>query len=164
MTVAARWNAAGQTELTLARTVVLFRVAALAEAAIVTAHDASGYSGHANMVVALLAGIAAESAVLCTACLRARRVRPWWAVADLAFTIFVLAASARANVRYGGLYVAYPYSVICSVAFGVTLRRLSSVLVATVFLAAGYLYGGGHLHADPAPHVALNAKIGRAHV
>src|SRR6202035_775938 len=114
---------------------------------------ASGYSGHTAVVMALLAAIAAESAVLCTACLRARRVRSWWSVADLAFTIFVLAASAMASVRYGGLYVAYPYSVICSVAFGVGLRRLSAVLTATVFLVAGYLYRGGHPHADPAPHV-----------
>ncbi len=157
MTVAARWNAVGQTEFTLARAVVLFRVAALAEIAIVTAHNASGYSGHATVVMALLAAIAAESAVLCTACLRARRVRSWWAIADLAFTIFVLVASAMGSVRYGGLYVAYPYSVICSVAFGVGLRRLSAVLAATVILAAGYLCGGGYLHADPASHVAVNA-------
>ena len=157
MTVAARWNAAGQTELTLARAVVLFRVAALAEIAIVTGNNASGYSGHGAVVTALLAAITAESAVLCTACLRARRVRSWWTIADLAFTIAVLVASAMVNVRYGGLYVAYPYSVICSVAFGVGLRRLSAVLAATVFLAAGYLYGGGYLHADPASHVVINA-------
>jgi signal transduction histidine kinase len=157
VTVAARWNAAGQTELTLARAVVLFRVAALAEIAIVTGNNASGYSGHGAVVTALLAAITAESAVLCTACLRARRVRSWWTVADLAFTVVVLAASAMGNVRYGGLYVAYPYSVICSVAFGVGLRRLSAVLAATVFLAAGYLYGGGYLHADPASHVVINA-------
>src|SRR5258708_24631714 len=69
----------------------------------------------------------------------------------------MLAASAMVSVRYGGLYVAYPYSVICSVAFGIGLRRLSGVLAATVFLAAGYLYGGGYLHADPASHVAVNA-------
>jgi signal transduction histidine kinase len=157
VTVAARWNAAGQTEFTLARAVVLFRVAGLAEIVIVAGHNASGYRGHGAVVVALLAAIAAESAVLCTACLRARRVRSWWALADLAFTIVVLAASAMVSVRYGGLYFAYPYSVICSVAFGIGLRRLSAVLAATVFLAAGYLYGGGHLHADPAPHVAVNA-------
>jgi signal transduction histidine kinase len=157
VTVAARWNAAGQTELTLARAVVLFRVAALAEIAIVTGNNASGYSGHGAVVTALLAAITAESAVLCTACLRARRVRSWWTVADLAFTVVVLAVSAMGNVRYGGLYVAYPYSVICSVAFGVGLRRLSAVLAATVFLAAGYLYGGGYLHADPASHVVVNA-------
>ena len=157
MTAAVRWDAALQTELTLARAVVLFRMAALAEIAIVTGLNASGYSGHTAVVMALLAAIAAESAVLCTACLRARRVRSWWSVADLAFTIFVLAASAMASVRYGGLYVAYPYSVICSVAFGVGLRRLSAVLAATVFLAAGYLYGGGYLHADPASHVVINA-------
>ena len=157
MTVAARWNAAGQTEFTLARAVVLFRVAGLAEIAIVTGHGASGYRGRGTVIMALLAAIAAESAVLCTACLRARRVRSWWAAADLAFTIVVLAASAMVSVRYGGLYVAYPYSVICSVAFGIGLRRLSAVLAATAFLAAGYLYGGGHLHADPAPHVVVNA-------
>jgi signal transduction histidine kinase len=157
VTAAPRWSAAGQTEFTLARAVVLFRVAALAEVAIVTGHNASGYSGHTTVVMALLAAIAAESAVLCTACLRARRVRSWWAVADLAFTIVVLAASAMGNVRYGGLYVAYPYSVICSVAFGIGLRRLSAVLAATAFLAAGYLYGGGYLHADPASHVVVNA-------
>ena len=109
------------------------------------------------MVTALLAAIAAESAVLCTACLRAQRVRSWWAVADLAFTIAVLAASAMGNVRYGGLYVACPYSVICSVAFGIGLRRPNAVLAAPVILAAGYLYGGGYLHADPASHVAINA-------
>jgi signal transduction histidine kinase len=157
VTAAARWNAAGQTELTLARAVVLFRMAALAEIAIITADNASGYSGHGAVVMALLAAITAESAVLCTACLRARRVRSWWAVADLAFTIAVLAASAMASVRYGGLYVAYPYSVICSVAFGAGLRRLGAVLAATALLAAGYLYGGGYLHADPASHVVVNA-------
>jgi signal transduction histidine kinase len=157
VTVAARWNAAGQTELTLARAVVLFRMAGLALIAIVAGQNASGYGGHGAAVMALLAAVAVESAVLCTACLRARRVRSWWAVADLAFTIVVLAASAMVSVRYGGLYVAYPYSVICSVAFGIGLRRLSAVLAATVFLAAGYLYGGGYLHADPAPHVAVNA-------
>jgi signal transduction histidine kinase len=157
VTVAVRWNAAGQTEFTLARAVVLFRVAGLVEIAIVAGHNASGYHSHTTVVMALLAAIAAESAVLCTACLRARRVRSWWAVADLAFTIVALVASAMVSVRYGGLYIAYPYSVICSLAFGVGLRRLSAVLVATVFLAAGYLYGGGHLHADPASHVAVNA-------
>ena len=157
MTAAARWTAGAQTEFTLARAVVLFRVAGLAEIGIVAGHNASGSRGHGAVVMALLAAIAAESAVLCTACLRARRVRSWWAVADLAFTIVVLAASAMVSVRHGGLYVAYPYSVICSVAFGIGLRRLSAVLAATVFLAAGYLYGGGYLHADPAPHVAVNA-------
>jgi signal transduction histidine kinase len=157
VTVAARWNAAGQTEFTLARAVVLFRIAGLAEIAIVTGHNASDYRGHAAVVMALLAAIAAESAVLCTACVRARRVRPWWAVADLVFTIFVLVASAMISVRYRGLYVAYPYSVICSLAFGIGLRRLSAVLAATVILAAGYLYGGGHLHADPAANVVVNA-------
>jgi signal transduction histidine kinase len=157
VTAAARWNAVGQTELTLARAVVLFRVGGLAEIALVAGQSASGYRGHSALVMALLAVIAAESAVLCTACLRARQVRPWWAVADLAFTIAVLAASAMVSARYGGLYVAYPYSVICSVVFGIGLRRLSAVLAATAFLAAGYLYGGGYLHADPAPHVAVNA-------
>jgi signal transduction histidine kinase len=157
VTVAARWNAAEQTEFTLARAVVLFRVAGLAEIGIVAGHNASGHRGHPAVVMALLAAIAAESAVLCTACVRARRVRSWWAVADLAFTIVVLATSAMVGVRHGGLYVAYPYSVICSVAFGIGLRRLSAVLAATVFLTAGYLYGGGYLHADPAPHVAVNA-------
>jgi signal transduction histidine kinase len=154
---AARWNAVGQTEFTLARAVVLFRVAGLAELAILMAQDAPGYHGHGAMVLALLTtAIVAESAVLCTACLRARRVRPRWAVADLAFTIAVLAASAMAAARYGGLYGAYPYSVICSVAFGIGLRRLSSVLTATAFLAVGYLYGGGYLHADPATNVLVN--------
>jgi signal transduction histidine kinase len=157
VTVAARWTAAGQTEFTLARMVVLFRIAGLAEIAIVAGHNASSYRGHAAAVMALLAAIAAESAVLCTACVRARRVRPWWAVADLAFTIAALAASAMISARYGGLYIAYPYSIICSLAFGIGLRRLSAVLAATVILAAGYLYGGGHLHADPAANVAVNA-------
>jgi signal transduction histidine kinase len=157
VTVAARWNAAGQTEFTLARAVVLFRIGGLVELGIVTAHNVSDYRGHAIVVMALLAVITAESAVLCTACLRARQVRSWWAVADLAFTIGVLIASAMISVRYRGLYIAYPYSVICSLAFGVGLRRLSAVLAATVLLAAGYLYGGGHLHADPAANVAVNA-------
>ena len=157
MTVAARWSAAGQTEVTLARAVVLFRVAGLVEIGIVTGQNAAEYSGHAAVLVALLAAIAAESVVLCTACVRARRVRSWWAVADLIFTVAVLAASAMVSARYGGLYIAYPYSVICSVAFGIGLRRLSAVLVATVFLVAGYLYGGGYLHADPAANVVVNA-------
>lgn len=157
MTAAARSNATAQTEFTLARAVVLFRVAALAEIAIVTAYNASGYSGHTAVVVTLLAAITAESVVLCTACVRVRRVRSWWAVADLIFTVAVLVASAAGHVRYGGLYVAYPYSVICSVAFGIGLRRLSSVLAATAFLTAGYLYGGGYLHADPAANVPVNA-------
>jgi signal transduction histidine kinase len=157
VTVAARRNATGQTELTLARAVVLFRMTGLVEFGIVIAHNAFDYSGHTTMVVTLVAAVAAESAVLCTACLRARRVRSWWAVADLAFTIVVLAASAMVSARYGGLYIAYSYSVICSLAFGVALRRLSAVLTATAFLAAGYLYGGGYLHADPASHVAVNA-------
>jgi hypothetical protein len=146
-----------RTEFTLARAVVLLRVAGLVEIGIVTGQNASSFRGHGAEVTGLLAAvIAAESILLCTACLRARRVRPWWAVADLAFTIAVLAASAMVTARYGGLYVAYPYLIICSLAFGVALRRLSAVLVATVFLVAGYLYGGGHLHADPAAHVAVN--------
>ena len=157
MTAAARLDAAGQTESTLARAVVLFRAAGLAEIAIIAGHDASGYRGHGAVVIVLLAAIAAESAVLCAACVRARRVRSRWTVADLAFTIAVLIASAMVSARYGGLYIAYPYSVICSVAFGIGLRRLRAVLAATAFLAAGYLYGGGYLHADPAPHVAVNA-------
>ena len=65
MTIAARWSAAGQTEFTLARAVVLFRVAGLAEIAIVAGHNASGYRGHGAVVMALLAAIAVESAVLC---------------------------------------------------------------------------------------------------
>jgi signal transduction histidine kinase len=157
VTVVARSNVAGQTEFTLARAVVLFRTAGLVEFWIVTVHNVSAHHGHTAVVMALLAAVTAESAALCAACVRARRVRSWWAVADLAFTIVVLAVSAMVSVRYGGLYVAYPYSVICSVAFGIGLRRLSAVLAATVFLAAGYLYGGGHLHADPAPNVAVNA-------
>jgi signal transduction histidine kinase len=157
VTAAARWTPAAQTEFTLARAVVLFRIAGLVEIGIVAGHNASGYRGYGTVVMALLAVIGAESAVLCTACVRARRVRPWWAVADLAFTIAALAASAMISARYGGLYIAYPYSIICSLAFGVGLRRLSAVLAATVILAAGYLYGGGHLHADPAANVAVNA-------
>lgn len=157
MTVPARWTAAGQTEVTLARAVVLFRIGGLVEIGIVTGQNASDYSGDAiTVVVALLVAITAESAVLCTACVRARRVRPWWAVADLTFTVAVLVASAMISARYGGLYIAYPYSVICSVAFGIGLRRLGAVLVATGVLAAGYLYGGGHLHADPAAHLVVN--------
>ncbi len=157
MTVTASWNAAGRTEFTLARAVVLFRVAGLVEIAIVTGQNASDYRGHGAVVAALVAAIAAESALLSTVCLRARQVRSSWAVADLAFTILMLVAFAVVTTRYGGLYVAYPYSVICSLAFGIGLRRLSAVLAATVFLTAGYLYGGGHLHADPAPHIAVNA-------
>ncbi|MBV9793173.1 MAG: ATP-binding protein [Actinobacteria bacterium] len=153
---AARSDAAGQTELTLARAVVLFRLAGLAEFWIVTLHDASNYQAHA-VVIALIAAVTAESAVLSAACLRARRVRSAWTIADLAFTIAVLVVSAMVSARYGGLYIAYSYSVICSLAFGVGLRRLSAVLVATTCLAAGYLYGGGYLHADPAPHVLVNA-------
>jgi signal transduction histidine kinase len=156
VTVAARWTAAGQTEVTLAHAVVLFRVAGLVEIGIVVGQNASDYSDHAAVVVPVLAAITAESVLLCAACVRARRVRPWWAIADVIFTVLVLAAGAMVSVRYGGLYIAYPYSVICSVAFGIGLRRLSTVLVATCFLAAGYLYGGGHLHADPAAHVVVN--------
>jgi signal transduction histidine kinase len=153
VTVPARLDAVGQTELTLARAVVLFRVAGLVGIGIVAAH----YRDHVPMVMTLLLAVSAESAVLCAACLRGRRVRSWWTVADLVFTVAVLAASAWVTTRDGGLYVAYPYSVICSVAFGIGLRRLSAVLAATVVLAAGYLYGGGYLHADPATHVAVNA-------
>ncbi|HEX3752879.1 MAG TPA: ATP-binding protein [Streptosporangiaceae bacterium] len=156
MTAVVRPDAARQTEFMLARAVVLFRAAGLVEFWIVTLHDASTYRGH-TAVMALIAGVTIESAVLCLACLRARRVRAWWTIADLAFTIGVLIASAVVSERYGGLYIAYSYSVICSLAFGVGLRRLSAVLLATVFLAAGYLYGGGYLHADPAAHVAVNA-------
>lgn len=156
MTEAGRWNAAGQTEFTLACGVVLFRVAALAEFAIVTGQNAPDYRGHGPVILGLLVAILAESVLLCAACLRARQVRPWWAVADLAFTIAVLVIGAKVAARYGGLYIAYPYSVICSLAFGVGLRRLSAVLGATAFLAAGYLYGGGHLHADPPAHVVVN--------
>jgi signal transduction histidine kinase len=157
VTAASGLDAAGQTEFTLARAVVLFRVAGLAEIAIIAGHDASAYRGHGAVVIVLLAAIAAESSVLCAACVRARRVRSWWALADLAFTVAVLVASAMVSVRYGGMYIAYPYSVICSVAFGIGLRRLRAVLAATAFLAVGYLYGGGYLHADPASHVAVNA-------
>jgi signal transduction histidine kinase len=158
VTVAAGLDGVARTEFTLARAVVLFRVAGLVEIGVVAAHDAPRYSGHGRAVMALLAAaIAAESAVLSTACMRARRVRPWWTIADLAFTVAVLAADAKVDAHYGALYVAYPYSVICSVAFGIGLRRLSAVLAATAFLAAGYLYGGGYLHADPTAHVAINA-------
>ncbi len=157
MTAAVGGDAARRTELTLARTVVLFRVAGLAEIAIVAGHNASGGRGQGVAVMALYAAITAESAMLCVACVRARRVLSWWAVADLAFTVAVLAGGAMVSVRDGGLYVVYPYSVICSVAFGVGLRRLGAVLAATAVLAAGYLYGGGYLHADPSPHVAVNA-------
>jgi signal transduction histidine kinase len=156
VTVAARPDAARQTEFMLARAVVLFRAAGLAEFWIVTVHNASAYRGH-TAVMALIACVTAESVILGTACLRARQVRAWWTVADLAFTVAVLVASAMVSARYGGLYIAYSYSVICSLAFGVGLRRLSAVLAATAFLTAGYLYGGGYLHADPAAHVAVNA-------
>jgi signal transduction histidine kinase len=157
VTVPARLDAVGQTESTLARAVVLFRLAGLVGIGIVAAHDAPHYRGHGPAVIALLAAVAAESAVLCVACVRTRRIRSWWTVADLVFTVGVLAAGARVSTQCGGLYVAYPYSVICSVAFGIGLRRLSAVLAATVFLAAGYLYGGGYLHADPVAHVPINA-------
>jgi signal transduction histidine kinase len=158
VTVPARLDGVGQTEFTLARAVVLFRVGGLVEIGVVAAHDAPSYGGHGPVIMALLAAaITAESAVLSTACIRARRVRPWWAVADLVFTVAVLAADAKVDAHYGALYVAYPYSVICSVAFGIGLRRLNAVLAATAFLAAGYLYGGGYLHADPTAHVAVNA-------
>jgi signal transduction histidine kinase len=157
VTSAARPDAAGQTEFTLARAVVLFRAAGLVEFWIVAVHNASASRGHTAVVMLLLAAVTAESAVLCGACLRARRVRSWWTVADLVFTILVLAVSAMVSARYGGLYIAYSYSVICSLAFGVGLRRLSAVLAATAVLAAGYLYGGGYLHADPSPHVVVNA-------
>lgn len=156
MTIAARWKAVQQTEFTLACVVVLFRAAGLVEVAIVTGQNESGERGDGAQVTALLATVALESVVLCTACLRARRVRSSWAVADLTFTVAVLAVSAMITARYGGLYAAYPYSVICSLAFGVGLRRLGSVLAATVFLVAGYLYGGGYLHVDPADHVVVN--------
>jgi signal transduction histidine kinase len=141
----------------LARAIVLFRAAGLVEFWIVTVHNAFAYRGHTAVVMVLLAAVTAESAALCTTCLRARRVRSWWTVADLAFTVVVLVVSAIVSARYGALYIAYSYSVICSLAFGVGLRRLSSVLAATAVLAAGYLYGGGYLHADPATHVAVNA-------
>ncbi len=150
-------SAAGQTEFTLARAVVLFRAAGLAEVGFIVGHNASDYRGHAAVITGLLAAVAAESLVLCGACMRTRRVRSWWAVADLAFTIAVLVAAAAVKARYGGLYLAFPYSVICSVAFGIALRRLGAVLAATLVLAAGYLYGGGHMHADPAANVAVNA-------
>jgi signal transduction histidine kinase len=156
VTAAARWNAVGQTEFTLARAVVLFRVAGLVEAVIVAGHNASDYRHGVTGSVLLAAAVATESAILGTACVRARQVRPWWTIADLAFTIAVLVISAMIETPQGGLYVAYPFSVICSLAFGLGLRRLSSVLAATVLLAAGYLYGGGHLHADPATHVVVN--------
>jgi signal transduction histidine kinase len=154
---ATRPNAVRQTEFTLARAVVLFRAAGLVEFWIVTMHNASAYRSHADVVIALLAAVTAESAVLGTACLRARRVRTWWAAADLIFTVTVLVVSAMVSLHYRGLYVAFPYSVICSVAFGIGFRRLSAVVAATVILAAGYLYGGGYLHADPAPNVVVNA-------
>ncbi|HEX4258225.1 MAG TPA: ATP-binding protein [Streptosporangiaceae bacterium] len=157
MTVATHPSAVRQTEFTLARAVVLFRGAGLLEFWIVTMHNASVYRGRADVVTALLAAVTAESVVLGLACLRARRVRPWWAAADLIFTVAVLVVSAMVSLHYRGLYVAFPYSVICSVAFGIGFRRLSAVVAATVILAAGYLYGGGYLHADPAPNVMVNA-------
>ena len=154
---AARQNATRQTEFTLARAVVLFRAAGVVEFWIVTLRNAAAYHGLITLVTVLLAAVTAESAVLGAACLRARRVRSWWAAADLVFTVAVLAAGAMVSQHYRGLYIAYPYSVICSVAFGIGFRRLSAVIVATIILAAGYLYGGGYLHADPAGNVVVNA-------
>ncbi|MCO6010513.1 hypothetical protein NE236_36695 [Actinoallomurus purpureus] len=151
-------GAVAQNEATLARAAVLFRCGGLAEVALVVGFDGAHYGDRLGAAVALLAAVFVEGIVLCAACLRTGRIRPAWAVADVWFTVAVLLVGGMITGRpHERLYFAYPYSIISSVAFGVALRRLRTVIGATALLAVTDAFASAYWHGDPAMQVTLNA-------
>ncbi|MEV0407910.1 ATP-binding protein [Actinoallomurus sp. NPDC050550] len=151
-------GAVAQNEATLARAAVLFRCGGLAEIALVVGFDSPHYGDRLWAAVALAVAVFVEGTVLCAACLRARRIRPAWALADMWFIVAVLLIGAVITAQpHARLYFAYPYSIISSVAFGVALRRLRMVIGATALLAVADAFASAYWHGDPAISVTLNA-------
>jgi len=132
-------TAARNTEQQLVLAVVLFRVGGLAGMAWDLASKIVNGSGVPAFPVGALVGlVVAESTMLCVASWRRREVRTLWALVDLGVTAVGLVAW-RLLTPTDVLYFMYPYSIITSVTFGVTLRRLPAVLSATLVLALSNL-------------------------
>jgi signal transduction histidine kinase len=122
-------------EQQLVLAVVLFRVGGLAGMAWDLASKIVNTSGVPAFPVGALVGlVVVDSAALCVASWRQREMRTGWALVDLIVTAIGLMAW-RLLTPTDVLYFMYPYSIIASVAFGVTLRRLPTVLGATLVLA-----------------------------
>jgi signal transduction histidine kinase len=132
---AAAESAVERTQSQLTTAVVLFRLSGLVGMVWVLA-GAFFVRGPLPVVpaTALVGVVTVDSVLLCIACRRQRRVRVWWALADLAVTAAGL-VYWRLAIPGGGLFFMYPYSIIASVAYAVALRRFRAVLLCTLLLS-----------------------------
>jgi len=150
--------AAAETEHVLARAGALFRVGGVLEVLVIVVTSVAG--GHrADPAMWILAtAIAAEGTAVCVLLLRARRITTRVAVADLLFVCTVLVLDGAAGVhQHDRIYLTYSFSIIASMLFGISPRRLRHVLAATALLALAYTAQWHLRHGFGAPNVATDA-------
>lgn len=126
-------------ERVLLRTALLFRATGLVQIAVTAVAHQSGR--HATLLLWLAASVFIESAVLTRVVWRAQRITAPAIGADVAFNVAALTANAALMSRQDALtwaYFMYGFTIPMSIAIGIAYRRLSSVLITTAVLAAGY--------------------------
>lgn len=124
----------------LTLTAVLFRLTGVVQVLVAVGSHHSEYR-HPDLALALASAVCVESVLLGAMWLRAKRIGPALMSADIAFCVAALAANAALTDSRDALtwaFFMYGFTILTSIGIGVAYLRLSSVLLATAALAAGY--------------------------
>jgi signal transduction histidine kinase len=150
-------SAVAATDRALAHAATLFRIGGLLEVVLILCVGlAAGHPG-ARSASLLAAAIVAEGTAFCIACVRRGRLKPLWATADLLFIVAVLIVEGVSESGYKHwVGFAFSFSIIASVAFGITLRQLRSVGLGTAMLALGFFIDATLRHSEPLPNVIID--------
>lgn len=124
----------------LTLTAVLFRLTGVVQVLVAVGSHHSEYR-HPDLALALASAVCVESVLLGAMWLLAKRIGPALMSADIAFCVAALAANAALTDSRDALtwaFFMYGFTILTSIGIGVAYLRLSSVLLATAALAAGY--------------------------
>ncbi|HEV3170884.1 MAG TPA: ATP-binding protein [Actinocrinis sp.] len=146
-------------ERVLAWAMGFFRAGGIAQASVVLAMAPAHFPRFGESG-ALLAAIAAESAVLIAVCVRAGRIRTGWISADVLVCAAGLTVNAALTTSADGNTWAdfmYPFTIIASIGIGLGYRSLFTVLGAAAFLATTYGTSAVLVHHDPAWNTVPNS-------
>jgi signal transduction histidine kinase len=160
MTAPPEGSVAAETENMLVHAAVLFRLFGLGQLALAVAVDLPRYHDPAvNVGLALV--ISAEGIAGSVIIARRRRLIGWMICVDTGLSMAGLVAGAAATApayAHTWVFFMYPFTLISSIAIGLTYRRLGSVLGLTACLAGTYTAAAIGLHHDPVWNALPNAS------
>ncbi|MGW5327585.1 sensor histidine kinase [Streptomyces sp. NPDC004014] len=157
--VSGEGTAAEHVEQVLIKAAAMFRIGGLAQIVIVLALAGSRYPSPVA-TLGLVGAIAAESALLILAWVRAGVLRPACIGADTGFCAVALVGGAALTAPQDGAtwaHFMYPFTILTCVGIGLTYQRLLTVEMFTLVLALTYATSAILIHHDPAWNTLPNA-------